>query len=84
MLKKKYILAIDQSTSSTKAILFDDIGNIVIRCDKNHEQYYPQSDWIEHDPVEIFEKTKFAIKNVLQESKTDLSEIAAMPKVLFK
>ena len=72
------ILALDQSTSGTKAIIFDDQGKVVHRCTENHEQFYPQSDWVEHDPEQIFEKTKLAIKNVLQESKTDISEIAAV------
>ncbi|MBN2090323.1 glycerol kinase GlpK [candidate division KSB1 bacterium] len=72
------ILAIDQSTRGTKAIIFDAQGKVVHRCTENHEQYYPQPDWVEHDLEEIFEKTKLAIKNVLQESKIDLSEIAAV------
>ena len=77
-MKKTKILAIDQSTSGTKAILFDDHGKLVHRCTENHEQYYPQSDWVEHNPDEIYEKTKLAIKNVLRESKTGLDEIAAV------
>lgn len=72
------ILAIDQSTSGTKAVIFNDHGKVVHRCTENHQQYYPQPDWVEHDPEEIFAKTKLAIKNVLRESKTDLSEIAAV------
>ena len=72
------ILAIDQSTSGTKAIIFDDQAKVIHRCTESHSQYYPQSDWVEHDPEEIFEKTKLAIKNVLQESQTNLSEIAAV------
>lgn len=72
------ILTIDQSTSGTKAIIFSDQGKVIHRCTENHEQYYPQSDWVEHDPVEIFEKTKLAIKNVLNQSKVDLSDIAAV------
>ena len=75
---KTKILAIDQSTSGTKAIIFDDQGKVVHRCTENHAQFYPQPDWVEHDPEEIFEKTKLAIKNVFQESKTDISEIAAV------
>ena len=72
------ILAIDQSTSGTKAIIFDNQGKLVHRCTENHEQYYPKPGWVEHDPEEIFEKTKLAIKNVLQESNTNLSDIKAL------
>jgi len=75
---KTKILAIDQSTSGTKAIIFDNKGKVVHRCTENHEQFYPQPDWVEHDPEEIYEKTMLAIKNVLSESKTDLADIAAV------
>ena len=74
----KRILAIDQSTGGTKAIVFDDRGRVVRRCTENHRQIYPQPSWVEHDPEEIFNKTMVAIQNVLSESKTDLSEIAAV------
>ena len=77
-MEKTKILAIDQSTSGTKAIIFDNKGKVVHRCTENHEQFYPQPDWVEHDPEEIYEKTMLAIKNVLSESKTDLSDIAAV------
>jgi len=78
------ILAIDQSTSGTKAIIFDDQAKVIHRCTESHSQYYPQSDWVEHDPEEIFEKTKLAIKNVLQESQTNLSEIAAVSRFIMQ
>jgi glycerol kinase len=78
MMARTKILAVDQSTSGTKAIIFDDRGKVIHRCTENHTQYYPQPDWVEHDPEEIYEKTRLAIKNVLQESKTDLSKIAAV------
>lgn len=48
------ILAIDQSTSGTKALLFDDAGALTARHDLPHEQITPRSDWVEHDPEEIF------------------------------
>ena len=75
---KTKILAIDQSTTGTKAIIFDNKGKVVYRCNENHKQFYPQPDWVEHDPEEIYEKTMLAIKNVLLESKTNLSDIAAV------
>ncbi len=74
----KKILAIDQSTSGTKAILFDHWGKVVHRCTQNHKQFYPQPDWVEHDPVEIWKKTQKAVKSVLSESHTELSQIAAL------
>lgn len=75
---KTKILTIDQSTSGTKALIVDADGKIVHRCTENHQQFYPQPDWVEHDPQEIYEKTKLAIRNVFQESKTDQSEIAGV------
>ena len=78
MLKKKCILAIDQSTSSTKAILFDDMGNMVIRCDENHKQYYPKPGWIEHDPEEIYKNTLRAIQNAIRQSGVDQDHIVAL------
>ncbi|MDZ7724475.1 MAG: glycerol kinase GlpK [candidate division KSB1 bacterium] len=77
MIKTK-ILAIDQSTSGTKAIIFDNRGKVVHRCTENHEQFYPRTDWVEHDPEEIYEKTKLAISKVLQQSQIDPADIAAM------
>lgn len=77
-MSQKYILAVDQSTGGTKAIIFDSQGNLVHRCTENHQQFYPQPDWVEHDPDEIFEKTLLAIKNVLAQSGIELAKIAAL------
>ena len=49
-MKTNYIIAIDQSTSATKALLFDDKCRLLARADKEHRQYYPQTGWVEHDP----------------------------------
>ncbi len=67
-MSKKYYLSIDQGTSGTKALLFDCNGHLVRRCDAEHRQYYPQPGWVEHDPVEIYEKMLEAIKRVLSEA----------------
>lgn len=50
-----HILAIDQSTSATKAVLFDDAGRIVDRASREHRQIYPQAGWVEHDAEEIWQ-----------------------------
>ena len=78
MMAETKILAIDQSTSGTKALLINGDGQIVHRCTENHRQFYPQPDWVEHDPIEIWEKTQLSIRRVLKESSTDLKEIAAV------
>jgi glycerol kinase len=53
-LKDKYILALDQGTTSSRAILFDRQGNIVSSAQKEFRQIYPQPGWVEHDPQEIW------------------------------
>ena len=67
-MSKKYFLSIDQGTSGTKALIFDNEGQLVHRCDAEHRQYYPRPGWVEHDPVEIYEKTVEAIKRVFSET----------------
>lgn len=75
---QKYILAIDQSTSATKAILFDQKGIIKGKASIPHQQFYPQPGFVEHDPIEIFDNTLIAIKQVLNESSAGTSDIAAL------
>jgi len=74
----KYIAAIDQGTSSTRFILFDHRGQIVAVDQKEHHQFYPQSGWVEHDPMEIWIRTQEVILNTLQKSGIHPSEIAAV------
>ena len=50
---KKYILALDQGTTSSRCILFDKQGNICSMAQKEFEQIYPHAGWVEHDPMEI-------------------------------
>ena len=78
MIHDKKILSIDQSTNATKALNLKADGQIVYRFTENHQQFYPQPDRVEHDPTEIWEKTKTAIRKVLKESNTDVKNIAAM------
>ena len=51
---KKYIIALDQGTTSSRAIIFDQNQNIVSKAQKEFTQYYPQAGWVEHDPMEIW------------------------------
>lgn len=75
---QRYILAIDQSTSATKVILFDHQGILKHRVSIAHKQYYPQPGFVEHDPIEIFENTVSGIHQVLAEADVDIDSIAAM------
>ena len=59
------IIAIDQSTSSTKALLFDEKCCLLARTNVDHKQYYPQMGWVEHDAEEIYSNTIEAIRNLV-------------------
>jgi len=75
----KYTLAIDQSTSATKAMLFDEKESLVARTSIDHKQFYPQPGWVEHDPVEILENTYLAVEEVITKSniaRTDITSVA--------
>ena len=74
----KYILAIDQSTTTTKAILFNRKAEVVGRSDVNHEQIHPQSDWVEHDPEEIWGNLLAAVRNVVKHTGISKDEIACI------
>ena len=59
------IIAIDQSTSSTKALLFDEECRMLARTNVDHKQYYPQMGWVEHDAEEIYRNTIEAIRQLM-------------------
>ena len=64
----KYILAIDQGTTSTRALLYDKNGDIIEKAQKEFTQYYPKPGWVEHDPEEIWNSTLGVINNVVKQS----------------
>lgn len=67
----KYIIAIDQSTSATKAILFDERCRLINRKNVAHKQYYPQPGWVEHDAEEIYNNMVEAIREVVSAVEDD-------------
>ena len=73
-----YILAIDQSTSGTKALLFDAQGNVVDRTSKAHQQHYPKPGWVEHDAEEIYVNTIAALRELLQRHEGLQSQILCL------
>jgi glycerol kinase len=62
---ESHILAIDQSTSATKAVLFNDKARVVAKFSREHRQFYPKPGWVEHDPAEIIENTFGLIKEIV-------------------
>ena len=74
----KYIGAIDQGTTSTRFIIFDHDGKIIAFDQKEHQQIYPKPGWVEHDPVEIWERTREVMKSALKKSGLQPSDLAAI------
>jgi glycerol kinase len=68
-MKTTYILGIDQSTSASKAVLFNQSAGIVARSSMPHQQIYPRPGWMEHDPEEIFGNVMKVIRQVIQDSR---------------
>ena len=73
-----YILSIDQSTSCTKALLFDENGGLAGRFDLPHRQIIDKNGWVEHDPEEIWRNLLGAVKGVFQKSGVDKGSIAGV------
>lgn len=78
MEKKKYVLALDQGTTSSRAIIFDEQGEIVAKAQNEFTQYYPSDGWVEHDPNEILLSQIGAILGVLRKNSIDAADIAAV------
>ena len=72
------VLALDQSTSATKALLFDETGRSLDRESREHKQIYPQSAWVEHDAEEIWQNTLTTLRAVVGRQATRLNEIACL------
>ena len=75
---KKYILSLDQGTSSSRAILFDKYVNIVGTEQQEIKQYYPKAGWVEQNPEEIFESQLKVAQNLLKKLKISANEIAGI------
>ena len=75
---KKYIVALDQGTTSSRAIVFDRAQNIVASAQKEFPQIYPQSGWVEHDPMELYSCQYGVMMEAVTRSGIDVHEIAAI------
>ena len=74
----RYILALDQGTTSSRSILFDRGGNAVAIAQREFTQHFPQSGWVEHDPREIWSSQAATIAEVLAKANASAREIAAV------
>lgn len=77
-MEKEYVLAVDQSTQGTKAILFGRKGELVCRTDLPHRQIINDKGWVSHDLDEIYANTIQVIKNLIEKAKIDKGEIACL------
>lgn len=73
-----YLLTVDQSTAGTKAVLIDREGRIRHRCSLAHRQIYPRDGWVEHDPLELYDNVKGAIRGVMENAGIGPDAVAAL------
>ncbi len=74
----KYILSLDQGTTSSRAVLFDENTRIVAIAQREFEQYYPHEGWVEHDPIEIWSSQYSVVTEAVAKSGIDSHDIAAI------
>lgn len=75
---KKYYLGLDQGTTGTTVLVFDENWNSVSRGYKEHKQYYPQAGWVEHDPIEIWTAILDSVKMATDEAGITPSDLACI------
>jgi len=73
-----FVLALDQGTTSSRAILFDRTGTVRGKCQREHRQIFPQPGWVEHDPMEIWESQIGVAREVINNVGLSASDIAAI------
>jgi glycerol kinase len=75
---KNYVGAIDQGTTSTRFIVFDQSARIAAVAQKEHEQIFPKAGWVEHDPLEILRRTEEVIADAFEQRALRASDLAAI------
>jgi len=74
----RFVAAIDQGTTSTRCMVFDLLGNVIAIDQKEHRQILPQPGWVEHDPLEIWQRTQEVVQNALHKSDLSPSDLATV------
>jgi glycerol kinase len=74
----RYILALDQGTTSSRAILFDEGGHAVARAQREFPQHFPQPGWVEHEPADLWNSQRETIAEVLKAGKARATDLAAI------
>lgn len=75
---KKYYMGIDQGTTGTTAIIFNEEWDICGKGYLEHKQYYPKPGWVEHDPIEIWNKTKESVAVALDQARIKATDLRAI------
>ena len=78
MTEEKFVLAIDQGTTSTRAIIFNHSGEIIAVGQKEFTQIFPNPGWVEHDPLEIWDTTRAVVAEALGEAEINRHQLAAV------
>src|SRR5690554_4633499 len=78
MSANQYILAIDQGTTSSRAIVFDKRGDIIAQAQQEFPQHYPHDGWVEHDPEDIWASTLSVSRQALAEAERQGARVAAI------
>ena len=81
MSQTKYILSLDQGTTSSRAILFDNEQNIVCVQQREFEQIYPHQGWVEHNPMEIWSSQYGVMNEVIAQSGVDPKDGIRRPEI---
>ena len=71
-----YILSIDQGTTSSRALILDHQGNIIVQKNYEFAQHFPHDGWVEHNPLEILKTTKDAVNYIFNEKNINPKEIS--------
>ena len=78
MSEEKFILAVDQGTTSSRAIIFNHSGQIVAVGQMEHEQIMPRAGWVEHDPMEVWNNVREVVAQALAKASLNKDDIAAV------
>ena len=77
----KYVLAMDQGTTSSRSIIFDELGIPVKAQNKEFEQIYPKAGWVEHRPLDIWNSQIETTRNILRDANVSPEDIVAVGKI---
>ncbi|SAK66341.1 glycerol kinase [Caballeronia temeraria] len=78
MSQRRFILALDQGTTSSRAMLFARSGNVIASAQREFAQHYPQPGWVEHDPADVWQSQLAVAQEVMRKAGAQASDIAAI------